>query len=119
LAPVSAEPLGDIAAMAIHWVRIIESGHMSTQRLFQLGMSFGVCKRKHRWPSLETINSFLKGGVDDGERGTDIEWEPCQLSKEEYEQSIKAVMDGEPFELDTDPIEWDVWFAKLKGGYVA
>jgi hypothetical protein len=70
--------------MALHWIRIIESGHMSTQRLFELGLSFGVCKRKRRWPSLEAMNSFLRKGVDDGQLGTDIEWEACELTREDY-----------------------------------
>lgn len=100
--------------MAIHWVRIIESGHMSTQRLFELGLSFGVCKRKRRWPSLYTINTFLSTGRDDGKLGTDIEWEPCEISMEDYEQSVLAFMAGEPFELGTDSVAWESWFASLE-----
>lgn len=100
--------------MAIHWIRIIESGHLSTQRLFELGLSFGECKRKRRWPSLHTINTFLITGRDDGKLGTDIEWEPCEISMEDYEQSVLAFMAGEPFELSTDAVAWESWFASLE-----
>ena len=99
--------------MAIHWIKIVESGHMSTQRLFELGLSFGVCKRKRRWPSLETMNSFLRGGTDDGALATDIEWEPCELTQQEYEQAVSAFMKGEPFEMDTDRRSWEDWFKKI------
>lgn len=100
--------------MAIHWVRIIESGHMSTQRLFELGLSFGVCGRKGRWPSLATMNSFLKGGVDDGELATDIEWEPCELSQSEYLAAITAFMKGVPFQIDSRNLNWEVWMAEVR-----
>ena len=105
--------------MDIHWVRIIESGHMSTVRLFELGLSFGVCKRMRRWPSLKTINSFLMSGVDDGALGTDIEWQPCELAQSDYEQAVSAFMAGESFTLDTEPTSWQVWFAQLTGEPVA
>jgi hypothetical protein len=99
--------------MAIHWVRIIESGHQSTQRLFELGQSFGVCKRMRRWPSLYTINEFLRMGRDDGKLGTDVEWEACELSMDDYEKAVLAFMAGAPFELSTDAVAWDTWFAGL------
>jgi hypothetical protein len=65
--------------MPLHYVRIIEEGHLSTQRLFDLGLSFGICKRKRHWPRLETMNSFLKKGIEEGKLGTTIEWQSCPL----------------------------------------
>lgn len=59
--------------MALHKIRIIEEGDLSTQRLFELGLSFGLCRRKGHWPSLGTMNSFLRRGRDDGELATAIE----------------------------------------------
>jgi hypothetical protein len=106
-------PLGGITRMALHWTRIIESGHLSTQRLFELGLSFGVCKRKRRWPSLETMNSFLRRGTDDGELGTAIEWEACELSQQDYQSSVAAFMKGEPFQIDTVHQNWEQWFAEV------
>jgi len=97
----------------LHWVKIVESGHLSTQRLFELGTSFGVCKRMRHWPSVETMNSFLTQGTDDGEHGTTIEWEPCQLTQEEYEQSVIAFMNGEPFKMDAGRRSWDEWFKEM------
>jgi hypothetical protein len=111
---LSLEALGDYALMAIHQVRIIESGHMSTLRLFELGASFGVCKRLRRWPSLATMNDFLRQGHDDGALATDIEWEPCDLSQEQYEQAVAAFMQGEPFHLDSSAATWESWFGALK-----
>jgi len=99
--------------MALHWIKIIESGHMSTQRLFELGLSFGLCRRKGRWPSLETMNSFLRGGTDGGALGTDIEWEPCELTRQDYEQAVVALMKGEPFKMDADPRSWEDWFKEI------
>jgi hypothetical protein len=99
--------------MALHQVKIIESGHLSTQRLFELGLSFGVCKRKRHWPSLETMNSFLRGGTDDGELGTDIQWEPCELTQEDYECSVTAFMKGEIFKMDTGHASWEQWFTEV------
>ena len=105
--------------MAVHQVRIIESGHMSTLRLFGLGLSFGVCKRLRHWPSLATMNDFLRQGHDDGALATDIEWEPCELSQEQYEQAVAAFMQGEPFHLDHSTVAWEAWFAELTAGSVA
>jgi hypothetical protein len=99
--------------MALHWIRIIQSGHMSTQRLFELGLSFGVCKRNRRWPSLETMNSFLRKGTDDGQFVTDIEWEACELTQEDYERAVTTFMSGVPFEMDTSNRCWEEWFAEL------
>jgi hypothetical protein len=99
--------------MPLHWVKIIESGHLSTVRLFELGVSFGVCKQLRHWPSLETMNSFLKGGTDDGTLGTTIEWEPCQLAREEYEESVAAFMKGEAFKMDEGQRAWDEWFEDM------
>jgi hypothetical protein len=92
---------------------------MSTQRLFELGLSFGVCKKKRRWPSLETMNSFLRRGTDDGNLATTIEWEPCELTQEDYERSVAAFMEGGPFQMDTGPAAWDDWFTKLSNGHIA
>jgi hypothetical protein len=105
--------------MALHWIKIIESGHMSTQRLFELGLSFGVCKRKQRWPSLKTMNSFLSRGADDGALGTDIQWEPCTLTQQDYEQAVTAFMRGEPFTMDTDERTWDDWFIQFSNDNMA
>lgn len=99
--------------MAIHKVKIIESFDTSTERLFELGLSFGVCKRKRRWPSLETMNSFLKRGADDGALATDIEWKPCALTQQEYERAVTAFMKGEPFTMDSEDRSWDDWFAQI------
>ncbi len=99
--------------MAIHRVRIIESGHMSTHRLFELGLSFGVCKQQHRWPSLATMNNFLRQGHDGGALATDIEWEPCELTQEQYEQAVATFMQGELFHMDTAPAAWENWYATL------
>jgi hypothetical protein len=101
--------------MAIHWIRIIEAGHFSTQRLFELGSSFAICKQKRQWPSLETINSFLMAGEDDGALGTSIEWEPCTISQEDYEKAVVTFMAGEPFSLDSDTADWNDWYEKLTG----
>ena len=92
---------------------------MSTQRLFELGVSFGVCKRLRRWPSLATMNGFLRRGHDDGALATDIEWEPCELSQEQYEQAVAAFMQGEPFHIDSSAATWESWFAGLTAGSVA
>jgi hypothetical protein len=99
--------------MVFHKVRVIESFDASTERLFELGLSFGVCKRKRRWPSLATINSFLGRGVDDGALATDIEWKPCTLTQQEYEHAVTAFMRGEPFTMDTGEQSWDDWFAQI------
>jgi hypothetical protein len=99
--------------MVIHKLRVIESFDASTERLFELGLSFGVCKRKRRWPSLETMNSFLRRGIDDGALATDIEWKPCALTQQEYEHAVAAFMRGEPFTMDTDDRTWDDWFAQV------
>ena len=99
--------------MPLHWVKIIESGHLSTQRLFELGVSFGVCKRKHRWPSLYTMNEFLRRGADDGALGTDIQWEPSTLTQQEYERAVTAFMRSEPFTMDSGDRTWDDWFAQI------
>ena len=86
---------------------------MSTQRLFDLGLSFGVCRRKRHWPSLETMNSFLKEGTDDGKLGTTIEWEPCELTQQEYVASVTALMNGEPFNIDSGRETWKEWFVRI------
>src|SRR5512147_179447 len=100
--------------MAIHSVKIIESGHMSTVRLFELGLSFGICKRRGRWPSLETMNEFLARGSDDGALGTDIVWEPCQLSMSEYEAAVASTMRGAPFSIDSGRSGWDAWIESAR-----
>lgn len=105
--------------MSIHWVKIIESGHMSTQRLFELGLSFGLCKRKRRWPSLDTMNTFLRGGTDGGALATDIEWEPCELMQTEYEHAVKEFMNGEPFTMDTDKRSWEDWISEISDDHSA
>ena len=92
---------------------------MSSQRLFELGVSFGVCKRKGRWPSLATMNSFLQRGADDGAGATDVEWEPCALTEQEYQQAVTAFMAGEPFTIDTDQREWSDWFAGISNDTIA
>ena len=102
--------------MALHSIRIIdELGHHSTHRLFELGSSFGVCKRKRQWPSLTTMNSLLRGGTDEGAHGTDIEWEPRELTQYEYEQAVTAFMEGEPFTMDTAHRSWNDWFTEISG----
>jgi hypothetical protein len=102
--------------MPLHWVKIIESGHLSTQRLFELGISFSVCKRMRLWPSVETMNSFLAQGTDDGQLGTTIEWEPFRLRQDEYEQSVTAFMQGEAFKFDVEPRRWEEWFEEMSKG---
>jgi hypothetical protein len=99
--------------MPIHNVKIIESGHMGTQRLFELGLSFGVCKSKRHWPSLETMNSFLKQGTDDGKLGTTIEWPPCELTQDEYQKSVIAFMGGTPFKMDSKSANWEDWLEQV------
>ena len=100
--------------MALHVVRIIdELGHQSTQRLFELGVSFSVCQRKRRWPSLETMNSFLRAGTDEGELGTTIEWEACELSQQDYETAVAAFMKEESFEIESGNQSWHAWFTNL------
>ena len=105
--------------MTLHNVKIIESGHMSTERLFELGLSFGICKRKRRWPSLQTMNSFLREGSDDGALATDIKWELCELTQEDYERSVRAFMGEEDFRIDTDTRSWEDWFAHISNESVA
>ena len=100
--------------MAIHHVKITESGHMSTVRLFELGVSFGICKRKGRWPNLETMNEFLARGRDDGALATDIAWDPCSLSRTEYETAVATFMDGAPFSIDSAPSSWDIWLEGVR-----
>ena len=99
--------------MPLHWIKIIESGHLSTRRLFELGLSFGICKRKRHWPSLETMNAFLKRGTDDGALATDIQWEPCELTQDEYRQAVTDFMDGLPFKIDAGFSEWEDWISKI------
>ena len=99
--------------MPLHKIRIIEEGDLSTQRLFELGLSFGVCKRKRRWPSLETMNTFLKQGADDGELATTIEWPPCELTEDEYQKSVAAFMGGVPFKIDRESANWEDWLAQI------
>lgn len=99
--------------MPLHYIKIIESGHLSTRRLFELGLSFGICKRKRHWPSLETINAFLKQGTDDGKLGTTIEWPPCELTLEEYQKSVVDFMDGQTFKMDVGYKDWEDWISKV------
>jgi hypothetical protein len=99
--------------MPLHNIKIIESGHFSTRRLFELGLSFGLCKRKQHWPSLETMNAFLKQGTDDGALATEIEWEPCELTQDEYRQAVANFMDGQTFKIDTGFLEWEDWISKI------
>ena len=99
--------------MALHRIRIIEQGDFRTQRLFDLGLSFGLCRRKRHWPSLNTMNSFLRRGTDDGELATTIEWEPCELTQEEYERSVAAIMKAEPFKMDKADENWDDWIERV------
>ncbi len=105
--------------MVIHKVRVIESFDTSTERLFELGLSFGVCKRKRRWPSLTTMNSFLGRGVDDGALATDIEWKPCALTQQDYEHAVTPFMRGESFTMDTDEQSWDDWFTQISHDHAA
>ncbi len=106
--------------MALHLIKVIDDlGHHSTQKLFELGLVFRTCKRKRRWPSLETMNSFLRGGTGEGELGTTIEWEPCELSKQDYEATVAAFMKGEPFKMDTDHRSWDDWFREISDEHAA
>jgi hypothetical protein len=60
------------------------------------------------------MNSFLKGGVDDGELGTTIEWDPCELSQADYIVAVSALMKGEPFEIDTRSLIWKDWMAEIE-----
>jgi hypothetical protein len=99
--------------MALHNIKIIESGHLSTRRLFELGLSFRLCKRKRHWPSVETMNAFLKRGTDDGELATDIEWDPCELSQDEYHRAVTDFMDGQSFKMDAGFSEWEDWISKI------
>jgi hypothetical protein len=59
------------------------------------------------------MNSFLRGGTDGGELGVIIEWEPCELSKSEYEAAVVALMKGEPFKMDTDSRNWEDWVREI------
>ena len=102
--------------MAIHWVRIIESGHQSTARLFDLVLSLRVCKRTRCWPSLQTINSFLARGNDDGNLGTDIEWEPGVISQVDYENALAVIMENGHYEIDDEPLNWEEWLTKNVAG---
>jgi hypothetical protein len=99
--------------MPLHYIKIIDSGHKSTRGLFELGLSFGVCKRKRHWPSLETMNAFLKQGTDEGKLGTDIEWPSCELTQDEYHKSVVAFMDGATFKMDSESANWEDWFARV------
>ncbi len=102
--------------MKLHNVQIIESGHQSTARLFELGLSFIYCKKMAHWPSLTTINFLLKRGFDDGKLGTDIKWEPCELTQNEYLQAIDVVMGGDSYKIDDKDFEWDIWFSESYKG---
>lgn len=100
--------------MKIHTIRIIDDiGHQSTQRLFELGLSFGTCKQLRKWPSLYTMNTFLKAGVDEGELGTTIEWEPCELTSEEYQKALTGFMRNETYDIDETDENWEDWFARV------
>ena len=95
--------------MKLHWVQVIESGHQKTPRLFELGLSFQHCKKIAFWPSLNTMNDFLSRGHDDGELGTDIKWESCELTQDEYIDAIDAVMNGSNYKIDDKDVDWTTW----------
>jgi hypothetical protein len=59
------------------------------------------------------MNSFLKQGKDGGALGTDIEWDPCELTQEEYKHSVDAFMKGEPYKIDTRHLTWEEWMAEI------
>jgi hypothetical protein len=59
------------------------------------------------------MNSFLRRGTDEGESGTTIEWEACELSQQDYQSSVAALMKGEPFQMDTGHQGWEEWFAEI------
>jgi hypothetical protein len=59
------------------------------------------------------MNSFFRGGTDEGELGTTIEWESCVLSKQDYDTAVAAFMKGEPFKMDTDNRSWADWFKEI------
>jgi len=102
--------------MALHWIRIIHSGHQSTARLFDLALSLRVCRQNRRWPCLTTINSFLARGTDDGDLGTDIEWETCVISQADYEKALAVVMAHEHYVIDVEPLSWEEWCTKHLAG---
>ena len=91
---------------------MIESGHGSTAKLLGLCLSLRPCRKKRLWPSLYTINSFLALGTDEGDLGTNVEWEPCHLSQQEYDQALSIVMSGEPYEFDDQQISWEQWLKR-------
>lgn len=97
----------------LHYVSIIDSGHKSTLGLFELGLSFGICKRKRHWPSLATMNSFLKKGTDDGALGVIIEWPSFEFTQEEYQHYVTAFMKGTPFKMDTENANWEEWLNRV------
>lgn len=102
--------------MKLHHIRIIESMQHSTARLFELGCSFGVCKQAGRWPSLATMNAFLLGGTDDGELGTDVEWDSIELTPAEYDEAIHELMGDLDWVIDETSGDWQVWFDALPRG---
>ena len=65
------------------------------------------------------MNSFLRGGTDGGALGTTIEWEPCELTQEDYERSVTAFMGDSPFDIDTSFRSWDDWFEEISNENVA
>ena len=69
--------------------------------------------RKRRWPSLETMNSFLRGGTDEGKLGTTVEWESCELSQQDYETTVAAFMESESYQMDSGQESWEEWFEKI------
>ena len=101
--------------MALHWIRIIEAGHLSTQRLFELSVGLATCRKMGKWPSLYTVNTLLSRGTDDGKLGTDIEWEPFEITNEEYLAVVRTLMGDDEYTMDNSATPWETWFNDLAG----
>jgi hypothetical protein len=99
--------------MALHWVRIIEQGHLSTRRLFELSLGLATCREKGMWPSLKTVNTLLSRGSDDGNLGTDIEWEPFEITANDYLAVVADLMGERDYAFDNSALPWDAWFNEL------
>jgi hypothetical protein len=99
--------------VALHRVRIIEQGDLSTHRLFELSLGLATCRKMGKWPSLQTVNSLLSRGTDDGNLGTDIEWEPFEMTEPEYLALVRELMAAKQYTVDDSRLHWDEWFDGL------
>jgi hypothetical protein len=89
--------------LKIHKIRVIEDFDSSTARLLDLCTIFAPCKQSGGWPSLRTVNNILKTGETEGDFGTTVQWDPCEVSDSEYKEAVASLMEGKAFDFyDSD-----------------